>query len=72
VGVNNAEETEAGEKSGELGIASTLTLTDGFGAKGAGEFKLSVRRSCSTCYERIQSGSTPLTLKGEVKRTESS
>ena len=50
VGVNRAEDTDAGEKSGEFGDSSELK---GYGAgrllKGEGDLRLSVRKSCSTC-----------------------
>lgn len=54
VGVCSKEDvTEAGEKSGELGDVSRLRT--GFFAKGAGELRLRVRRSCSTCYAMTKS-----------------
>jgi hypothetical protein len=49
VGVCSKEEvTDAGEKSGELGDMSRFRA--GFFMAGAGELRLRVRRSCSTCY----------------------
>jgi hypothetical protein len=51
VGVCNKEEvTDAGEKSGDLS-----RLRTGFFANGAGELRLRVRRSCSTCYTMTRS-----------------
>jgi hypothetical protein len=53
VGVKSADETEAGEKSGELGDVWTCKGKGaGLWPKGAGELRLSVRRSCSTCCRR--------------------
>ena len=53
VGVRRAEETEAGEKSGELGDVSMFKAKiDGL-LKGAGELRFSVRRSCSTCWIKV-------------------
>ena len=50
VGVSRAEDTEAGERSGEFAEFSTFReKREALLLKRAGELRFSVRRSCSTC-----------------------
>lgn len=71
VGVNRADETDAGEKSGELGVLSMFSANgEGLWVKGAGELRFNVRNSCSTCciVEKKKKGVNICGIKNRNKR----